>query len=34
MEIGASTLAAREIVINKQNAEQVILQKILDKTEE
>ncbi len=34
MEIGASTMAAREIAINKQNVEQDILQKTLEKTEQ
>ena len=31
MEIGASTMAARETAINKQNIEQDILQKTLEK---
>lgn len=31
MEIGPSTMAAREIAINKQNVEQDILQKTLEK---
>lgn len=34
MEIGASTMAAREITINKQNTGQDILQKTLEKTEQ
>lgn len=34
MEIGQSTMAAREIAINKQNTEQTILQKTIEKTEE
>lgn len=34
MEIGSSTMAAREIALNKQNIEQDILQKTLDKTEQ
>lgn len=34
MEIGSSTMAAREIALNKQNVEQDILQKTLEKTEQ
>ena len=34
MEIGASTMAAREIAINKQNVGQDILQQTLEKTEQ
>ena len=34
MEIGSSTMAAREIALNKQNIEQDILQKTLDKSEQ
>ena len=34
MEIGATTMAAREIAINKQNVGQDILQKTLEKTEQ
>lgn len=34
MEIGASTLAAREIAINKQNLENDSVQKTLDKSEQ
>ncbi len=34
MEIGATSMAAREIAINKQNVGQDILQKTLEKTEQ
>lgn len=34
MEIGANTMAAREISTNKENVRQDILQKTLEKTEE
>ena len=34
MEIGPSSMAAREIALNKQNTGQDILQKTLDKTEQ
>lgn len=34
MEIGASTMAAREIAINKSNVGSDILQKTLEKSEE
>jgi hypothetical protein len=34
MEIGASTMAAREVSINKRNVENDILQKTLEKTEQ
>lgn len=34
MEIGASSMAAREMALNKANVEQDILQKTLEKTEQ
>lgn len=34
MEIGPSTMAAREVALNKQNVGQDILQKTLEKKEE
>lgn len=34
MEIGSSSMAAREIALNKQNTDQAILQKTLDKAEQ
>ncbi len=34
MEIGASSMASREMALNKANVEQEILQKTLEKTEQ